>query len=50
MWNLLVKRKSWMNSQGHRENILNGNFGKIGIGFVSGRGEYGTYWVRIFTD
>lgn len=32
----------WMNSQGHRENILNTNFTKIGIGFYNG------YWVQEF--
>ena len=36
----------WMNSSGHRANILSSNFNSIGIGcFVSG-GRY--YWVQIF--
>lgn len=39
---------SWMNSSGHRANILNGNYTKLGVGFVSG-GRYGTYWVQEFT-
>lgn len=34
----------WMNSQGHRENILNGNFTHIGVGFV----EQGNYWTQMF--
>lgn len=32
----------WMNSQGHRENILNPNFTKLGVGFYNG------YWVQEF--
>lgn len=38
----------WMNSQGHRENILNASFTKIGVGYVSG-GSYGSYWTQLFT-
>lgn len=34
---------AWMNSQGHRENILNSSFGRIGIGFTEANGT--TYWV-----
>ena len=37
---------SWMNSTGHRENILNPNFSHIGIGCVSFDGVY--YWVQMF--
>ena len=38
---------SWMHSSGHRANILNADYEKIGIGFVKG-GQYGTYWVQLF--
>jgi uncharacterized YkwD family protein len=38
---------SWMNSPGHRANILNRNYTRIGVGFVSG-GTYRTYWVEEF--
>lgn len=38
---------SWMNSSGHRANILNAEFEQIGIGYVTG-GKYGTYWVQMF--
>ena len=38
---------SWMNSSGHRANILNKNYTQIGIGYVTG-GSYGTYWVQQF--
>ena len=38
---------SWMHSSGHRANILNAGYEKIGIGFVKG-GQYGTYWVQLF--
>lgn len=39
----------WMNSQGHRDNILNANFTEIGIGVRQGsNGQYGTYWTQVF--
>lgn len=38
---------SWMNSSGHRANILNSDYEQIGIGYVTG-GKYGTYWVQMF--
>ncbi len=34
---------AWMNSAGHRANILNSNFTKIGVGYVNGE------WVQEFT-
>ncbi|BCJ86242.1 CAP domain-containing protein [Effusibacillus dendaii] len=37
----------WMNSSGHRANILNPNYTKIGIGYVTG-GDFGTYWTQEF--
>ncbi|WP_246258755.1 CAP domain-containing protein [Kroppenstedtia pulmonis] len=37
----------WMNSQGHRENILNPNFDTIGVGYVKG-GSHGHYWTQLF--
>jgi uncharacterized YkwD family protein len=37
----------WMNSEGHRANILNPDFTHIGIGYVQG-GDYGTYWTQLF--
>lgn len=38
----------WMNSPGHRANILNGNFGKIGVGVHQNNGVI--YWVQLFTN
>ncbi len=38
----------WMNSPGHRANILNSSFGKIGVGYVNAKGT--TYWTQMFTD
>ncbi len=39
----------WMHSEGHRANILNPNFKKLGVGYYySFNGEYGAYWVQIF--
>lgn len=40
---------SWMNSPGHRKNILNTAYGKIGIGIAMG-GDYGVYWTQCFTN
>jgi uncharacterized YkwD family protein/spore coat assembly protein SafA len=39
--------KSWMNSQGHRENIMNPAFTHIGVGYCEG-GQYGTMWTQQF--
>ncbi|MGD6834022.1 CAP domain-containing protein [Sutcliffiella halmapala] len=36
--------QAWMNSEGHRKNILNGNFTHIGVGYV----EDGNYWTQMF--
>ena len=38
-----------MNSPGHRANILNVNYNKVGIGIVDG-GPYGKMFVQMFTD
>lgn len=38
---------SWMNSSGHRANILNKNYTELGVGFYAG-GSYDTYWVQLF--
>ncbi|HWT75491.1 MAG TPA: CAP domain-containing protein [Mobilitalea sp.] len=38
----------WMNSPGHRANILNPNFHKIGIGVYQSNGVY--YWTQEFTN
>lgn len=39
--------EAWMNSPGHRANILNANYTHIGVGYVTG-GSYGTYWTQLF--
>jgi len=39
----------WMNSEGHRANIMNPSFGKLGVGYVTG-GSYGHNWVQLFTN
>lgn len=38
----------WMNSPGHRANILNGNFNTIGIGVYQANGRI--YWTQLFTN
>lgn len=41
--------KAWMNSPGHRANILNANFGKLGVGvYKDSKGII--YWTQIFTN
>jgi uncharacterized protein YkwD len=37
----------WMNSPGHRANILKREFTHIGVGFTGG-GRAGTYWAQLF--
>lgn len=37
----------WLNSSGHRANILNKEYKELGVGYVTG-GSYGTYWVQLF--
>ena len=39
--------RGWMNSPGHRANILKPGFTHIGIGFAGG-GAAGTYWTQLF--
>ncbi|WP_369405010.1 CAP domain-containing protein [Piscibacillus salipiscarius] len=36
----------WMNSDGHRKNILSSNFTHIGVGYVESNGQ--TYWTQMF--
>lgn len=38
---------AWMNSSGHRANILNKNYTKLGVGYVYNNGR--PYWVQQFT-
>jgi len=35
---------AWMNSSGHRANILNASFTQIGVGYVAS----GNYWTQEF--
>lgn len=47
--NVTIVHQGLMESQGHRENILNPTFGKIGIGVVDG-GIYGKMFVQEFMN
>ena len=39
----------WMNSRGHRENILRSDFTELGVGYYRDKNsEYEHYWVQIF--
>ena len=42
--------KSWMNSAGHRENILNASFSKLGVGYHKSDSGYKHYWTQCFTN
>ena len=39
---------AWMNSSGHRANILSTGNWEIGVGYYQGSGSYGVYWVQDF--
>src|SRR3954471_16412641 len=39
--------QSWMNSQGHRENILKPEYTHIGVGYCAG-GSMGHMWTQMF--
>ena len=40
--------EQWMNSPGHRANILNKDFTHIGVGYANSSSGYGHYWVQMF--
>ncbi len=40
--------ESWMNSDGHRQNILNPNLTELGVGFYEGSTGYKYYWTQCF--
>jgi uncharacterized protein YkwD len=41
--------KTWMNSAGHKANILNCGLTELGVGYAAGSGAaYGQYWVQDF--
>ena len=42
--------RGWMNSPGHRANILRPSFTRVGAGYASGESEYGRYYVQVFAD
>jgi uncharacterized protein YkwD len=39
---------AWMDSDGHRGNILNPNFTEFGVGYFTGAGKFNAYWVQDF--
>lgn len=39
--------EAWMNSEGHRANIMNANFTSIGVGYYQVNGV--NYWTQLFT-
>ena len=47
--NVELAHKGLMNSEGHRENILSLDFGKIGVGVIDG-GVYGKIFTQVFSN
>jgi uncharacterized protein YkwD len=45
--NAAAAMTSWMNSEGHRANILSRNFNAVGIGYYNDNGTL--YWLQLFT-
>ncbi len=41
---------AWMNSPGHRANILNPNYNHLGVGCYTAKSRYGIHWCQLFTD
>ena len=43
---------AWMNSEGHRENILNGRFSHMGAAYLAGAlgDSYISYWSQLYID
>lgn len=44
--NAAAVMNGWMNSTGHRQNILNSNYTELGVGLIQDQG--GPYWVQVF--
>jgi uncharacterized protein YkwD len=40
--------QGWMNSPGHRANLLSSSYTEIGIGVATGGGKYGIFWTQDF--
>jgi uncharacterized protein YkwD len=38
----------WMNSAGHRKNILNPSFKELGVGYAPSKDQYRHYWTQVF--
>lgn len=41
--------QSWINSEGHRENIMRADLKELGVGIARG-GKYGIYWTQNFAE
>ena len=40
--------KAWMNSSGHKANIMNPKYKVMGVGYYRGGGRYTHYWCQLF--
>lgn len=38
----------WMNSPGHKANILSPKFRELGVGYAPSNGQYRHYWTQVF--
>ena len=46
----LTVHEAWMGSEGHRANILDGAYGRIGVGYVVCSGARQHFWTQVFAD
>lgn len=43
--------EQWMNSEGHRNNIMNSAYNKVGVGLcINNNSAYGYYWTQVFSN
>lgn len=43
--------EQWMNSEGHRNNIMNSGYNKVGVGLcINKNSAYGYYWTQVFSN
>lgn len=42
--------KAWMDSEGHRANIMSKSFTKMGVGYYESSSGYRYYWVQLFSN
>ena len=46
----IATHNQWLNSSGHRRNILSSQYGRIGVGYAECDQGYRHYWTQVFAD